>query len=212
MEEYARTQLAESFAGLYLEGTAADAVGTLVLAFTTLPTDRQKQALLDLAGDVSVDFRTADYSLAALERVQREITEAMPDLERQGIDVAAVGVDVMANRVQVMVAGDAEQAAAILGQRFDGDMIQVVEGEAVVPLPGVVEDQDGDAGSGTRGAVSVDTTGNVAGDAAGGAAVDTAGDPAGVGDGETSANPEPKHGFWQRLVQAIRSWWQSLFG
>lgn len=184
VEEYARTHLAGVFAGLYLEGADAGGAGTLVINTAGTLSDQHRQALLDLAGGIPVRFRTVDYPLAELERLQQEITMAMPDLERQGVQIAVVGVDVIRNRVQVTVTGSAGEAAAILGQRFDGSRLEVVTGEPPVLL---------------------ESAGDTSGEGDGGAA---SGEDAGAGGGAAERRP----GFWQRLLDTIRSWWRALLG
>lgn len=183
VEEYARAHLADTFGGLYLEGAGPGDAGTLVVTFTAVPADHELQALVDLAGGVPIEFRTVDYALADLIEKQGEITEALADLQEQGVDIVAVGVDVMANRVQVTVTGSADHAAATLGRLFGTEMLQVDQGEPVSPLePAVVDDAAGDSPG------------------------PTSGDPA-----DEAAGTAPRPGFWQRLLDAIRSWWRAIF-
>lgn len=136
VEEYARTKLADTFAGVYLTGTSDGDTATLVVAVTETPGPDDEREMRALAGSLELTFQLVDYSLAELQAKQREIEQHMADLERQGVEIAYIGVDVMANRVTVAVTNDVAGAEAILANQFGSEMLEVIQQERPQLMPG----------------------------------------------------------------------------
>ncbi|HEY8450132.1 MAG TPA: hypothetical protein VIL95_06605 [Bacillota bacterium] len=143
VEAYAREHLGDTYAGLYLEGATRSDDGTVVLSFTAMPSPAHQEAMRRLLGDRQVKFRVVEYSLAELEQKQDAITQAFTELERQGVTVASVGVDLMRNRVAVVVTGSVAEAETVLGERFGLEMLEVTQGEPPVLLTDGASPPDG---------------------------------------------------------------------
>lgn len=193
VDDYAREHLADTFGGLYVEDSGSSKAVTVVVNVTRPPSGEQERAMRALLKNGSLRIQQVQHSLAELEQTQNQITEAMADLSRQGVDIAWAGVDVMANRVTVAVTGSPAAAEQVLRQRFAGDMLQVIQGERPVPL---VRADGPDGGGNPGGEASVQIEVQQATDAAGSSP-----------DAES-----PKPSFWQRLLNLLKAWWNALFG
>lgn len=142
IEEYARTNLAETFAGLYLAGASDGQPGTIIVAFTDAPPAEHEQAMRELAGEQEITFRLVDYSLNELQTKQREIEQHFPELESQGVEIVSIGVNLPSNRVIITVTGDVAHAESILTERFGSNMIEVIAGEPVQLMPATSDAND----------------------------------------------------------------------
>ena len=134
-------------------------------------------------------FVEGEYTLVELERIQRALTQAMPRLQEQGIQVVWTGVDVRTNRVHLGVASDLEQAREAVQDLPGAEAVVVVEAQPVQILGA----EGGPAGAGAPSPA--------------GTAVDTsAGRDSGAEDG-AAARPT---GWWGALRAALNRWWAAL--
>src|SRR5690606_27919855 len=99
-EAYLRERFADRFGGLYLED-ASDGQAVVVVVLTRPLGAAGEQALRQRLDGKPVRFVEGEYTLVELERIQRALTQAMPRLQEQGIQVVWTGVDVRTNRVNL---------------------------------------------------------------------------------------------------------------
>ena len=195
VEAYARQHLAGTFGGLYLEDAGSPGGGTVVINVTRPPDAEQERALRALLGDRALRLRRVEHSLADLERKQEEITRAMAALGRQGVEIAWVGVDVRTNRVTVAVTGSPAAAEALLRRRVGSEMLEVIQAERVVPVNGGIEPGAGSGPPEAPAQVQVEAR-----------------QPAPDQAGPAAAPASPRPGIWARFLNALRGWWNALFG
>jgi hypothetical protein len=129
-----RQSLPDDYAGLSI---ASDGVAEVHVVRST---ERLTDTLRVFAGrgaGLQVKFRVAAgrrNSLQDLERAMREVTARRGDLVAMGLHVSQIGIDVVANRVRVGVAG----LGAHVASDFDADLIEFVDAggwESVVDGP-----------------------------------------------------------------------------
>ena len=75
--------------------------------------------------DVRFEVREVERSLAELRAIQRTIDAASDALERQGVTIVEVGVDVPSNQVSVGVLGRVDRASHLLSDYVDAHTFRV---------------------------------------------------------------------------------------
>ncbi|HEY8415195.1 MAG TPA: hypothetical protein VIK99_05420 [Thermaerobacter sp.] len=186
-EAYLRQRFADRFGGLYLQD-AGNGQFTVVVVVTRPLGAGGEEALRQRLGGKPLRFVEGRYTLAELERIQGTLTQAMPRLQEQGVQVVWSGVDVRTNRVRLGVASDLEQAQAAVRHLPGAEAIVVVEAEPVQLL-------------GAEGGPAVTPAPSPAATVADGGAERDAG---------AGGAPVRPGGWWAALLTALRRWWAAL--
>ncbi len=107
------------FAGVYV-----DQQGTMRLGFTGGREGAATQRLIEAQDDPETGSRmrafAATRSLGDLDSLRDRVIDAIPDLQRAGVQISEVAVDIRSNSVRVGVAGLDPEVRQVLAERFEG--------------------------------------------------------------------------------------------
>lgn len=119
---YAEREAQNSYAGMFIDQRAG---GLLRVAFTRDAAKHRDRLSRLFAYPARLRVSSATHTLAELERVQDEISDAIPRLAADGIDVRTVGQTIAENIVTVGAASAVSAAAQALRERY-GSAVRVV--------------------------------------------------------------------------------------
>lgn len=120
--------LADVYAGSYMTHHCAG--GLAHVGFIGNPKKYGAQLRNQFAEPARLRFFVAEHSYAELRQLVEQITDDIPQLEEQGVDVRTVGVSVPDNVVEVRVASRNESIRT-LESRYGSDRLAVGEGPPV---------------------------------------------------------------------------------
>lgn len=117
------------FGGLYIDQSSG---GVIDIATTGDASATLKDATSSAPSGAVLRSRHVQYTLQQLSALKDRVTQDVSSLTAAGVEVATIGVDVVANRVRIEVANLTDQVTTDLNARYGAEVI-VVPGDAPVP-------------------------------------------------------------------------------
>lgn len=204
VQQYAAEQISpDIFASVHIDWENREPV--IVLSVTQPLSEKQEKELKALAGKEKLEIRQVDFSEKELLQKQQEID--VQAFEDQGVKIWHTGINVWTNRVEVGIEPFNEQTAQLVYDKYGHEMITVVEGhQAVLLAADLPVSQDGQ--------LVVDQHGDEI--------VARLPEPDASNAGPVAYLPEPvapeekefiadQPSFFQRVWQAVTSWFRGLF-